>query len=153
MRPLVFGLLIVAAAGCGEDEPIPLTEYRDRANAICRENNTEGRAEVDQLRERLEDGGELEPDELAELNGKVLELLRESHDRLAAIPPPAEQADAAKAYEQQVGEASDAFADLVEAQQHGDDAQLEEAFERNEALAEDVKKAAADLGLDECAAS
>ncbi len=59
MRPLVFGLtLLVLAAGCGEDEPIPLSEYRDRANAICRESNTEGSAEVTQLRERLEDGGE-----------------------------------------------------------------------------------------------
>jgi hypothetical protein len=98
VRPLVFGLsLLVLVAGCGEEEPIPLSEYRDRANAICRENNTEGRAEVNQLRERLEAGGELEPDDLAELNGKVLELLREGHDRLADIPPPDEKADAAEA--------------------------------------------------------
>jgi hypothetical protein len=152
VRPLVFGLtLLVLAAGCGEDEPIPLSEYRDRANAICRENNTEGSAEVTQLRERLEDGGELEPDELAEVNEKVLELLRESHDRLADIPLPDEKADAAEAYEQQVGEATDAFADLVEAQEDGNDEQLLEAADRQEATATDVKQAAAELGLDECA--
>jgi aminopeptidase N len=152
VRLLVFGLsLLVVAAGCGGEEPIPLSEYRDRANAICRENNTEGRAEVAQLRQRLEAGGELEPDELAELNGKVLELLREAHDRLADIPPPDAKADAAEAYEQQVGEANDAFADFIEAQQDGSDAQLLEASDRNEALGEDAKKTAADLGLDECA--
>ena len=143
--------LLVLAVGCGGEEPISLTEYRDRANAICRENNTDGRAEIDQLREQLEAGGELEPDELAELNGKVLELLRAAHDRLADIPPPDEKADAAEAYEQQVGEANDAFADFIEAQQDGSDSQLLEASDRSEALGEDVKKAASDLGLDECA--
>ena len=154
MRLLIFGLsLLVLAVGCGEEEAISLSEYRDRANAICRDNNTEGRAEIDKLRARLEASGELNRDELAELNGKVVELLRESHDRLADIPPPDEQADAADAYEQKVGEATDAFANFIEAQQDGDDDELLAASDRNEALAADAKEAAGDLGLDECAAS
>jgi hypothetical protein len=143
--------MLVLAAGCGEEEAISLSEYRDRANAICRDNNTDGRAEIAKLRERLEAGGELKPDELAELNGKVLELLRESHDRLADIPAPDEKADAAEAYEQKVGEATDAWADFVDAQQDAGGDELLAASDRSEALAADVKEAAGDLGLDECA--
>ena len=59
MRVLVSGLLILAAAGCGEDT-IPLAEYVNRANEICRDNNTRGRAELERVRERLEADGERE---------------------------------------------------------------------------------------------
>ena len=99
MRVLVSGLLVLAAAGgCGEDT-IPLADYVERANAICRDNNTRGRAELDKVRNRLEADGELDSEEVPELNRKALEILRPGLDRLAELPPPDEQQDVAEAYE------------------------------------------------------
>jgi hypothetical protein len=148
---LVAGLLFLAAAGgCGEDT-IPLADYVERANAICRDNNTRGRAELERLRNRLEADGELDSEELPELNRKALEILRPGLDRLAALPPPDEQQDVAEAYERASREANDAFADVIEAQEDGDTERFRDAKALNEKHVQETREAAAELGLDDCA--
>jgi hypothetical protein len=150
VRLLVSGLLtLTVAAGCGEDT-IPLAEYVERANAICRDNNTRGRAEIDRFRKQLEADGELEPDEIAELNRKTLEIARPGLDRLTALPPPEEREDTAEAYERASREANEAVEDVIDAYEEGDAKRLRDAIARNKARGQDSKEAAADLGLDAC---
>jgi hypothetical protein len=151
VRVLVPGLLVLAAAGgCGEDT-IPLADYVKRANAICRDNNTRGRAELERVRNRLEADGELDVEELPELNRKALESLRPGLDRLAELPPPDEQQDVAEAYERASREANDAFADVIQAQEDGDVERFRDAKARNEEHTQDAREAAAELALDDCA--
>jgi hypothetical protein len=145
--------MLVLAVGCGEEEPISLSEYRDRANAICLESNTDEKAELLDRRAELEADGELDRDEVQELNREVLERARESTDLLVDIPPPDEGRADADTYEQRVQDANDAFEDMIEAFEDGDDERAAEALDRNEARIEEAKEAATGLGLDECAAS
>jgi hypothetical protein len=150
MRVLVSGLLVLAAAGCGEDT-IPLAEYVERANAICADNNTRGRAELAKVRDRLEADGELDEQELPELNRKALEILRPGLERLADLPPPDEKQDVADTYERASRDANDAFADVIQAQEDGDTEQFRDARARNEEHTADAREAATELGLDDCA--
>jgi hypothetical protein len=151
VRHLLSGLLLLAlAAGCGDDETIPLSEYVERANAICRENNTKGRAEVDRLRKELEAGGELGDDDIVELNRKTLEVLRPGMERLEALPAPDEQREAAEDYERLTHEANDAFAEVVDAADDGDSERMAEAIDRNKQRARESHEVATDLGLDDC---
>jgi hypothetical protein len=150
VRVLISGLLVLAAAGgCGEDT-IPLADYAERANAICRDNNTRGRAELERIRHRLEADGELDSEELPELNRKALEILRPGLDRLAELPPPDQEQDVAEAYERASREANDAFADVIQAQEEGDIERFRDAKARNEKHTQDAREAAAELGLDDC---
>ena len=151
MRVLVSGLLVLAAAGgCGEDT-IPLDDYVDRANAICRDSNTRGRAELQSARNRLEADGELDSKELPELNRKALEILRPGLDRLAELSPPDKQQDVAEAYERASRDANDAFADVIKAQEDGDIERFRDAKARNEKHTKEARDAATELGLDDCA--
>lgn len=151
MRVQVAGLLVlVTVGGCGEDT-IPLADYVERANAICRDNNTRGRAELERFRNRLEADGELDSEELPELNRKALEILRPGLDRLAELPPPDEQQDIAERYERASREANDAFADVIEAQENGDTERFRDAKARNTMHTQQAREAAAELGLDDCA--
>jgi hypothetical protein len=153
MRVLVVGLVLVALAGCGGEDTIPLSEYVDRANAICQESNTEGRDEIRQFRDEREADGNLDRNEVQEVNRKALDTARDSTERLADIPPPDERRADAEAYEQRVREANDAFGDMIEAVEDGDTERAGEALDRNEKLIGDAKDLARDLGLDECAES
>jgi hypothetical protein len=151
VRVLVSGLLVlVAAGGCGEDT-IPLADYVKRANAICRDNNTRGRAELDKVRKRLEADGELDSEEVPELNRKALEILRPGLDRLAELPAPDQKQDVAEAYERASREANAAFADIVKAQEDGAIEPFRDAKARNEKHTKEVRDAANELGLDDCA--
>jgi hypothetical protein len=151
VRVLVSGLLVLAVAGgCGEDT-IPLADYTERANAICRNNNSRGRAELEKVRTRLEADGQLDSDELPELNRKALEILRPGLDRLAELPPPDQQQAVAEAYERASREANDAFADVINAQEDGDLERFRDAEARNEKHTREAHEAAAELGLDDCA--
>jgi thioesterase domain-containing protein len=151
VRLLVAGLLVLAAAGgCGEDT-IRLADYVERANAICRDNNTRGRAELERVRNRLEADGELDSEELPELNRKALEILRPGLDRLAELSPPDQQQDVAETYERASREANDAFADVIKAQEDGDIERFRDAKARNAKHTQQAREAAAELGLDDCA--
>jgi len=151
VRVLVSGLLVLSAAGgCGEDT-IPLADYVERANAICEDNNTRGRAELQRARKRLEADGELDSKELPELNRKALEILRPGLDRLAELPPPDQQQDVAETYERASLDANDAFADVIQAQEDGDVERFRDARASNEKHTQDAREAADELGLDDCA--
>ena len=151
MRVLASGLLVLAAAaGCGEDTD-SLCVYVKRANAICKDNNTRGRAELEQVRSRLEADGKLDSEDIPQLNRKALEILRPGLDRLAELPPPDEQQEVAANYERASRAANDAFANVVKAQEDGDIVRFREAKARNDKHIRDVREAATALGLDDCA--
>jgi hypothetical protein len=151
VRALVFGLLLLTVAvGCGEEDPIPLSEYIDRANEVCHYSNTEERADLQRLYDEATADG-LDRDEVQEINREVLERARDSTERLAEIPPPDERRADAEAYERGVEEANDAFEDMIEAIDDGDSERAGEANDRNDAAIEKAKDVAGDLGLDECA--
>jgi hypothetical protein len=92
VRPLLSGLLlVVAVAGCGED-PIPLAEYRERVDAICRSAGDKTDAVIAEL-DRMEDDGDVPRAERARIERKLVEIGRAANDELDDVPPPAERAD------------------------------------------------------------
>jgi hypothetical protein len=143
-------LVAVAVAACGGEDSIPLSEYVERAERICRENETENAAELAKLRRELEDDGDFSPDDIVKVNRRALELVRPGVEELAALPAPDEHADAAADYERASHEAIDAMQDVVDAYDDADAEGIKDATARNRAAVADNKKAAAEFGLDGC---
>ena len=85
---VVVAVLAVLAAGCGGSQD-PATQFRHRANAIC----ADGNHAIDQL---AKDFGPKGPTaaQLAKAAPQVPRLMTAELDRLAALEPPPDLADA-----------------------------------------------------------
>ena len=78
MRLLLSGLLLLVIAGCGDDS-IPLNEYVERADNICRDV--------------------VEPTKNAKSMREIVDISRSAMTRIDELPRPDERQDDAEAFE------------------------------------------------------
>jgi uncharacterized alpha-E superfamily protein len=140
MRLLVSGLLtLTLVAGCGGDT-IPLAEYVERADDICRDVKAKTNALVDEA----EDAGG------AGAERKFLQLNQQGRDRIHELPTPSERQEDAQAFEQTLDDVIASLEDAAEAALERDDKAHDAALQRNQDSAKDWIRAAEDLGMKDC---
>jgi len=142
------GIMLLSGVGCGGNggEPLPATEYRDRANAICRDlsrTNTRAFERVD-----VEDRSAV-----ARATEEIGRRTEQALDDLGVLEgPEASEAgvDRFLARAQELRAANMRRADAVSS---GDADAAERAEQDATRLTAEVENAARDAGLDACAAA
>jgi hypothetical protein len=164
VRWMLSGLLAVTVAvvGCGGDDddapeakglsgdPIPLAAYIKQADKICKAGRIRAREELSQLQARLQDDGELTPEDVMQLNEEGATQVRPLVRELTQLPPPDTKRSEADAYTRAMQETLFALDDAVKAFHDGDEGKTNDALGRNREVAQDIVSNAKAVGFKEC---
>jgi chromosome segregation ATPase len=154
MTRLVLSLAIAAvvAVGCGGGDDASTEDFVADANRICRE----GEAKIDEVsREEAQAAGEAESlEEQRQTVADVLERTTEAYqpymERLRALDPPSDLAEAWTNFLDGVERAFDMIPELADATRAGDQKKLAALSEEFSQIARETRPFAEDNRLDDC---
>jgi hypothetical protein len=160
-------VLTVAVGGCGNDEPdrasgtpsrstatqptsVPLAEYIERADAICKRHRARATRQVRRDRRMMMLRGRLRPEDLLALNWTFNNMSLTVDDELRALPRPDDRADETLAYADAFEASARAGDDAGEAYLEGRRRQSQKLLKRSKRQASQAARLAQEIGFMEC---